>query len=56
MLKKFSELGIEIDDKELELFKQMQSVVKGFFNELNLDFTKQNFLEIPNNLDFLIKK
>ena len=48
MLKSISSLGIELDQKQKELFTYMNRVVKQTLDKLDLDWTKLNILNIPN--------
>ncbi len=56
MLKSISSLGIELDQNQKELFTYMNRVVKQTLDKLDLDCTKSNILNIPNNFEFIDKR
>ncbi len=59
LLKRASSLGIEIDDKQINLFNSMNKIVKEVLNNLDVDWNKENILTIPSDLkipDELIPK
>ena len=51
MLKMISSLGIEIDEKQKNLFTYMNRTVKQFLDYLNLDINKTNTLNVPADLE-----
>ncbi len=59
LLKRASGLGIEIDDRQINLFNSMNKIVKEVLNNLDVDWNKENIITIPSNLkipDELIPK
>lgn len=51
LLKRISSLGIELDDKQKDLFSFMNRTVKGFLDSLAVDWNKQNIFTIPSDLE-----
>ena len=56
MLKSISSLGIELDQNQKELFTHMNRVVKQTLDKIDLDWSKSNILNIPNNFEFIDKR
>ncbi len=51
LLKRLSSLGIELDDKEKDLLTFMNRTLKGFLDNLDVDWEKENIITIPNNIE-----